>query len=131
MNDERRVTGKPSKLGGRIAFLGGLLVVVSMAVLTHRYTHPSLVDQARIDLRKKTLAELKAANTNLWDTYAWQDQTKGLVRVPIPRAMELVEREWRNPAVARSNLIARAERAAALPKTAPRPATRDSSNPRP
>ena len=131
MIDRHRDPLTPSKLAGRFAIMASLLVLGLMGVLTHRYVRPYPVDQGRIEFRKRTLAELKAAHTNLLSTYAWEDSRKGLVRVPITRAMELVEREWRNPAEARSNLIARAERAAALPNSPPRPVTSDPPEPRP
>jgi hypothetical protein len=47
------------------------------------------------------------------------DQGKGLVRLPIVEAMKLVERKWQNPAEARKDLIARVEKATALPPKAP------------
>ena len=56
----------------------------------------------------KILADFKTANAPLLEKYDWQDQPKGFVRVPIERAKELVLEEWQNPAVGRSNLMARA-----------------------
>jgi hypothetical protein len=50
---------------------------------------------------------------------AWIDQNKGLVRLPITDALRLAERAWQNPAQARSNLIARVEKAMALPPKPP------------
>jgi hypothetical protein len=41
------------------------------------------------------------------------------VRLPINEAMKLALREWQNPAAARSNLIARVEKATAVPPAAP------------
>ena len=41
------------------------------------------------------------------------------MRLPIAEAMKLALREWQNPAAARSNLIARVEKATAAPPTAP------------
>ena len=52
-------------------------------------------------------------------TYGWVDQPKGVVRLPIADAMQLVLRDWQNPAAARSNLIARVEKATAAPPVAP------------
>jgi len=116
----------------RIAFLGALLVVVVMAVQTQRLTpRPPPLDQARADLRKQVLAELEAANTNLLNSYTWQNQAKGIVRVPLARALELVVEEWRNPTIARSNLIARAEQAASLPTTVPAPGASEPNTPTP
>ena len=52
-------------------------------------------------------------------TYGWVDQPKGVVRLPIAEAMQLTLRDWQNPAAARSNLIARVEKATAAPPAAP------------
>ena len=57
-------------------------------------------------MRAKALAELRAAETEALNTTGWVDQGKGLVRLRIEDAMNIVEREWsQNPAAARSNLI--------------------------
>jgi len=131
VKDNRRAPEKTNLFVFGIVFLGGLLIVAAMVLLTQRYTRPAPVDQARIDLRRKTLAELRAASTNLLNSYAWRDQAKGIVRVPITRALELAEQEWRNPAAARSNLIARAERANAAPTANPSSTPHETNNPIP
>jgi len=41
------------------------------------------------------------------------------VRLPIAEAKKLALRDWQNPAAARSNLIARVEKATAAPPKAP------------
>jgi hypothetical protein len=77
------------------------------------------VDAARRAERARALAELRAAEADALQHPAWLDQTKGLVRLPMDVAMQLTEREWQNPAQARSNLIARVEKATALPPPPP------------
>jgi hypothetical protein len=50
------------------------------------------------------------------------DQDRNIVRLPIDAAIRLTVQAWQNPAQARADLIARAEKAAApLPKVAPKP----------
>ena len=49
----------------------------------------------------------------------WVDQAKGVVRLPIADAVKLAEQQWQNPAKARADLIARVEKATALPPKAP------------
>ncbi|MCX6903856.1 MAG: hypothetical protein NTW03_10360 [Verrucomicrobia bacterium] len=87
----------------------------------YHYTQPSPPDQVYWAERKRNLAELKARDRDLLENYGWLDEQRGLVRLPISRAMELTAREWQNPAVARSNLLFRVEKAA--PPPAPAPAT--------
>jgi hypothetical protein len=51
--------------------------------------------------------------------YAWQDTEKGFLRVPIQRGIELVLKEWKNPAEGRGKLITLMEKATALPPPPP------------
>ena len=62
---------------------------------------------------------MRAAEAGALESYGWVDQAKGVVRLPIAEAMRLALRDWQNPAAARSNLIARVEKATAVPPTAP------------
>lgn len=102
-----------------VAALGAFLLVAWLAQTMRRYGAPPPVDQQRIAERKKNLAEVKAASADVLSHYAWQDQAKGFVRVPIERAIELTLQEWQDPVAARSNLVARAEKLAEPPPKAP------------
>ena len=61
--------------------------------------------KARDELRSKTSAAL--ANGGMVDT------NKGIVRIPIARAMQMTVDAYQNPDALRSNLVARAQKAAA------------------
>jgi hypothetical protein len=61
--------------------------------------------KARDELRHKTAVAL--ANGGPIDT------NKGIVRIPIARAMQMTVEAYQNPDAARSNLVARAQKAAA------------------
>ncbi len=109
-----------STLAYIVGILGLLLIVVALSWAIHRYNQPPPLGQERAAERAKALAELRAAENEALTTPAWIDQGKGLVRLPIADAMRLVLSEWgQNPAAARSNLIARVEKATALPPKAP------------
>jgi hypothetical protein len=99
--------------------LGSLLIVAALVWAMQRYTQPPPLGEDRIALRKKALADLRATEASELESYGWVDQTKGVVRLPINEAMKLALREWQNPAAARSNLIARVEKATAVPPAAP------------
>lgn len=101
------------------AIAGTFLIVAALVCVMRRYTRPAPLDQARIQERKKYLTEIQAANAEALNNYAWQDQAKGLVRLPITNAIQLTIREYQNPAAARSNLAARADKAFAPPPKAP------------
>ncbi len=103
------------------AILGALLIVGAMVWILRSYTRPAPVNAARIEERRKALAETQAARQQL-ETYGWVDQGKGIVRLPIQQAMELELREWKNPEAGRSNLMSRVDKAfPAPPPAAPSP----------
>jgi uncharacterized protein YdaU (DUF1376 family) len=100
-------------------FLGSLLIVAWLVWVMHRYTQPAPLAEDRKAMRAKNLSELRGAEHEALTTTAWIDQPKGIVRLRIQDAMALVEREWRNPPAARSNLIARVEKATFVPPPPP------------
>ena len=102
-----------------IAVLGSFLIVGALAWAIHRYTQPPPLGEDRAAVRAKALVELRAAEKDALENFGWIDQSKGLVRLRIEDAMALVLREWQNPASARSNLIARVEKATAPPPKVP------------
>ena len=80
------------------------------------------IDADRAAVRAKALAEIRAAETQALNNPGWIDENRGLVRLPISVAMRITEREWQNPAAARSNLMARVEKATApAPKVPEKP----------
>ncbi len=112
---EQRVKG-PYVLG----ILGAFLIVAALVWAMRHYTQPPPLGEDRAAVRAKALAELRAAEAEALSTPAWVDQAKGIVRLPIQNAIGLIEREWgQNPALGRSNLVARVEKATAIPPKAP------------
>ncbi len=67
-----------------------LLLVVGGLLLGRSDTATEDEDSARSAVRIKNLAELQAADTTQLTTYGWVNQAKGIVHIPIDRAMELV-----------------------------------------
>ena len=102
--------------------LGSLLIVGALVFALHHYSQPAPLGAERAALRARSLAELRAGESDALNNVGWVDQGKGLVRLRIEDAMKLVEKEWANPPAARSNLIARVEKAnPPPPKPAPSP----------
>ena len=83
------------------------------------YTRADAVGQARAAERLKFQKEMRAADTEALTHYGWVDQGKGLVRLPVERAMELAVAAGKNPAAARANLLARSEKASFVPPPPP------------
>ena len=99
--------------GCALAVLGFLTWFV-----TGRSGAPDL-DTARAALRRQYLAELEETNRVALTTYGWIDSRRGVVRLPLNRAIEMSVSMWQNPAVARSNLLERLGTATA--KLPPKP----------
>ena len=102
-----------------ISILGSFLIIAALVWAMKRYTQPPPLGEDRVAVRKKALADLRAAEASELTSYGWVDQAKGVVRLPITEAMQFALRDWQNPAAARSNLIARVEKATAVPPPAP------------
>jgi hypothetical protein len=100
--------------------LGCFLIVAALVWAMRHYTRPAPLGEDRATIRAKALAELRGAEADALANPAWLDQGKGLVRLPIEVAMKLVQDEWgNNPSAARSNLIARVEKATYVPPPPP------------
>ena len=102
-----------------VGILGSLLIVAALVWAMQRYTQPPPLGEDRVAQRRKALADLRAAEATELENYGWVDQAKGVARLPIAEAMKLALRDWQNPAAARSNLIARVEKATAVPPAVP------------
>ena len=100
-----------------VAVTGTFLLVAGLVWLMRYYTQTATPREVRSAERMAILKSFQQDNAPLVQNYDWQDQTRGIVRIPIERAEELVLQEWQNPAAAHSNLVARAAKAfAPLPK---------------
>ena len=102
-----------------IGVVGALLIIGVFALVVYKYLHPEPLGANRAEERARALAEVQAADSDALEKVGWVDPAKGLVRLPIDAAIKIVEREWQNPATARSNLIARVEKANPPPPPPP------------
>ncbi|HEV2209717.1 MAG TPA: hypothetical protein VG167_13135 [Verrucomicrobiae bacterium] len=102
------------------AILGSFLIIGGMVWAMRAFTRPAPLGEARAAERAKALAELHASEAEALEHPGWVDPTKGIVRLPISVAMDMVLREWgQNPAAGRKDLIARVEKATVPPPKAP------------
>jgi hypothetical protein len=95
------------------------LIFAALVWKTRQYTTPAPLGAERAAERAKALADLRDAETQALDNVGWVDQAKGVVRLPIADAMKLTESRAQNPAKAHADLIARVEKATALPPKPP------------
>jgi hypothetical protein len=95
----------------------GLIIVsliFAMAVVAIKFALPvPAIDADRAAERMKAFHEMSAAEEKSLATPGWIDPARGMVRLPIETALQLTAQQWRNPAAARAELIARAEKAGA------------------
>ena len=119
-HDPARSTRDTARVTARVIGIFGTFLIVALLVLAMRhYTQPAPVSANRVEERYKFLQEQRAADARALNEYDWQDKDKGIVRLPVRRAIELTLQEWHNPAAARSNLISRVEKATAVPPPPP------------
>jgi hypothetical protein len=114
---EPRVYGRSFSV--TVAVVLVCLIFAALVWKTRQYTTPAPLGAERAAERAKALADLRAAEADALHNVGWVDPGKGVVRLPIAEAMKLVERKWQNPAEARKDMIARVEKATALPPKAP------------
>lgn len=118
LNLERLNRGTAAAAG----FLAVSLVFVVFAVGLKLSLFVPPVDADRGATLGKNLAEIRTAEDTALNHAAVLDAQRGTIRVPIETAMQLAAQAWKNPAAARADLTARAEKAAAaLPKAPEKP----------
>jgi hypothetical protein len=114
MNLERINGGTSAALG--FLTVGGIFAVLAVVLVFTLKAPP--IDAARAAERQTALAEIRAAESKSLAGLTTIDPQKGIVRLPIERAMELTAQAWQNPAAARTDLISRVEKATATPPPA-------------
>jgi hypothetical protein len=107
------------------AALGFIIVSVIFAVLVvivKLSVNPPAIDADRGAIISQALAQIRTNEMASLENAGWVDESRSLVRLPIDLAIQKTEAAWQNPAQARADLIARAEKAAApAPQVAPKP----------
>jgi hypothetical protein len=112
-SDRSDSSDRPGNLAQVAGVLAACLLLAALAWVAVRATRPPGLDQARADLRRRNLAELRATEKTALETYDWIDPFRGMVRLPIARAMELSITVWQDPQAGRSNLLSRLAKATA------------------
>src|SRR5690349_4589240 len=84
-------------------------IMFYMVRSAYRESNPEPINHARALERLKFRHEVAGkALTNL-TTVGWVDRAKGIVRLPIDRAMKMTVEAYQNPEAAHSNLVARSK----------------------
>jgi hypothetical protein len=104
-----------------VGIVGTFLLMALLVWAMYHFTRPDPLGADRAQERRQFLNEAREADAKALRDYAWIDQSKGLVRLPMERAIELTLREWQDPVAARALLIERMEKATELPPPPPEP----------
>jgi hypothetical protein len=95
-----------------LGILGTFLVVGLLVALMRSYTQSPALAEVRGAERLKIKSDFVAANAPLLDnSYAWQDSSHDVVRIPIAQAKDLILQEWQNPTTGHSLLTNRVAKA--------------------
>ncbi|HNQ89531.1 MAG TPA: hypothetical protein PKM73_13015 [Verrucomicrobiota bacterium] len=95
------------------AAVGVLLIPGGLAWQVAKRTRAPAIDQARAELRQANWVALCAENRQALTTYGWIDRSRGILRLPVDRAIELSLDLWKDPEAGRSNLLERLAKATA------------------
>jgi hypothetical protein len=113
MNSETKSSHNcAGKAAYAIAIIGAILIVVFINRQLKQYTRPPAIDEGRAEERAKALAEIRNAEADALNNTGWIDPTKGVVRLRIDDAMNLMLQTWgTNAAAGRANLLERVAKA--------------------
>jgi hypothetical protein len=120
MNHE---TPNPNRASGAaLGFLIASFIFIAFVVFVKFSLKVPAIDADRAAERAKDFAAIRVTESAALYNVGWIDQQRGIVRLPIETALQLAGREWKNPAQARADLIAREEKAVApVPVAPPKP----------
>jgi hypothetical protein len=105
--------------GAAIGIIIASVIFAVLAVALKLFVTVPALDADRAAVLSKALTEIHAAENTSLNNAGWVDQSRGIVRLPIETAVQLAAQAWQNPASARADLNARAEKAAAPAPKAP------------
>jgi hypothetical protein len=117
MNDHQKLVNVNRASGAVIGFIAASVIFIALVVIVKLSVKVPAIDADRDAVIFKALSEIRTNEVVSLNNVGWVDKQRGIVRLPIATAMQLVEHNWQNPAQARADLISRAAKAnAPLPK---------------
>ncbi|HEY0550012.1 MAG TPA: hypothetical protein VGF13_10460 [Verrucomicrobiae bacterium] len=98
-----------------VSILATFLLMVFLVKQMVKVTHPAPIGAERATARAKDTAEIRAAGANAAVNWGYANQPNGIVRLPMDEAMKITVQGYQNAADFRKDLLARSEKASALP----------------
>jgi len=117
MNSNQNVPLENRASGAAAGFLIACLLFIGLDLVVRLSVKAPAIDSDRAGAMAKSLAEIRAVEEKSLSTPGWIDPSRGIVRLPIEDAMQLIEKEGAEGA--RADLLRREEKASA---PAPKPA---------
>jgi hypothetical protein len=105
--------------GAAVGFIFGSLVFIVLVVIVRFSATVPTIDANRGAALSSALSEIRSNEVVSLESPGWIDRSRGIVRLPIQKAMQLTEFYWQQPAAGRNELIMRSQKATA---PAPKPA---------
>ncbi|HEY5296906.1 MAG TPA: hypothetical protein VIK59_03185 [Verrucomicrobiae bacterium] len=122
MNDHQKLANVNRASGAVVGFMAASVIFIALVVIVKFSVKVPAIDADRAATISKALFEIRTNEIASLNNTGWVDQQRGIVRLPIDTAIQMVERNWQNPMNARADLISRAEKAnAPLPKQPAKP----------
>lgn len=105
--------------GAAAGFIIASVIFAVLAVIVKMCATVPPIDGDRAAAISQTLYQIRTNEVASLNSAGWVDKPRGIVRLPIDTAMQITATEWQNPAQARADLIARAQKSTApAPKQA-------------
>jgi len=96
-----------------VVIAAGFFVMFYLVRSAYHEYNPPPVNRARALERAKVRNELTTKAISNLTTSGWVDQAKGIVRLPIARAIQMTIEAYQSPEAAHSNLVARSKKSEA------------------
>lgn len=81
---------------GGLGVIALIAAIAGLAIFLYFINAPKPLNFEIINERKARLADVNAKQNELITQYAWVDQAKGIVRIPVERSMQLTVEELRH-----------------------------------
>ena len=105
--------------GAAIGFVIAFVIFLALIAIAKFSISVPAIDADRDATISKSLAEIRHAENNALNNPGWVDQSRGIVRLPIETAMQIIANQ--SPESARANLIWRENQASAPAPTNAKP----------
>lgn len=102
-----------------LSAVGLFCAVAGLLRLTWESARPPSIGAERANLRQANLSEVRSIEEEMLTSYGVVNAGKGIYRVPIDQAVQMMIQEWKQPEKARQTMAERVDLATAPPPPPP------------